>query len=63
MPPVSFKQPNKKAARIIPAACLYNANAQTPAWPLLASPPPAFDVNARNVHDATVILPAHRLQL
>jgi len=46
-----------------PSGLFLNANAQTPAWPLLASPPPDFCVNARNVHGDTVSLPSHRLQL
>ena len=62
-PPVLFKQPNKKAARIIPAACFLNANAQTPAWPLLAGPPPTVDDDiARNVHGRTVSVQCVRLQ-
>lgn len=63
LPPVLYKQPNKKAARIIPAACFPNANAQTPAWPLLAGPPPTVDDDiARNVHGRTVSLQSARLQ-
>jgi len=46
-----------------PSGLFLNANAQTPAWPLLASPPPDFCFNARNVHDDTVSLPLQRLQL
>ncbi len=63
LPPVLYKQPNKKAARIIPAACFLNANAQTPAWPLLAGPPPTVDDDiARNVHGATVSVQSVSLQ-
>jgi len=46
-----------------PSGLFLNANAQTPAWPLLAGPPPTVDDDiARNVHGRTVSVQCVSLQ-